>query len=306
MRERKLAVCTGTAPLAPEDRVELLAVLATDPDELIAQRAAGVLLSQPHAAFLAALARPDAAQQLFRHCAKNLADKPEIADALARNPHCPAEVLLPVVRYLTTSAVQALMEDLDRLSAAPALAAAMATSHSITAEQRRELQELQQESSDPAAIEEAVIAAEPDRVKRQTLLQRLARMRVVERVQLALKDNREERMALIRDPCKVVQRAVLQSSRITDREVEAYAAMANLSEEVLRLIGNSRNFCKNYTVVRNLLNNPKTPLEITLHLLPNITSQDLKLLTLNRNIPDTLRTMAIRLRRKRSQMRQGG
>ncbi len=305
MRERKLAVCTGTAPLAPEDRVELLAVLATDPDELIAQRAAGALLSQPRAAFLAALARPDAAQQLFHHCAKNLADKPEIAGALARNAHCPAEVLIPVVRYLTASAVQALMEDLDRLSAAPALAAALATSASITAEQRRELQELQQESSDPAAIEEAVIAAEPDRVKRQTLLQRLARMRVIERVQLALKGNREERMALIRDPCKIVQRAVLQSSRITDREVEAYAAMANLSEEVLRLIGSSRNFCRNYAVVRNLLNNPKTPLEITLHLLPNITSQDLKLLTLNRNIPDTLRTMAIRLQRQRSQTRQG-
>ena len=280
-------------------------MLASDADELIAQRAAGALLSQPPAAILAALGRPDAAQQVFRYCAKHLADKPGVADALARNPHCPAEVLAPLARYFTAPAVQALMEDLDRLSNAPALAAALAASLSLTAEQRHELQELQQESSDPAAIKEAVSAAEPDRAKRQTLLERLARMRVVERVQLALKGNREDRMALIRDPCKVVQRAVLQSSRITDREVEAYSAMANLSEEVLRLIATNRNFRKNYTVVRNLLNNPKAPLEISLHLLPNLTAQDLKLLTLNRNIPDTLRTMAIRLRRKRSEMRQG-
>src|SRR3989449_4714749 len=133
---------------------------------------------------------------------------------------------------MTTAVLQGLMADLDRLSSTPALAAALATSPFLTAEQRLQLQELLQEESDPAALEEAVAAAEPDLVKRQSLLQRLAHMRVPERVQLALKGNREERMTLIRDPCKVVQRAVLQSPRITDREVEAFAAMANLNDEV--------------------------------------------------------------------------
>ena len=304
-RARKVAVCSGTASLALEERVELLAVLAGDADEIIAQRAAGALLSQPLDAVLAALAQADAAQQLFRYCANNLVHKPGIADALAKNPHCPAELLVPAARYFGTSAVQALMEDLDRLSTVPALAAVLAASSSLSADQRRELQELQQGPSDPSAIEEAVAAAEPDRAKRQTLLERLSRMRVIERVQLALKGTREERMALIRDPCKVVQRAVLQSARISDREVEAYAAIASLSEEVLRLIGNNRNFLKNYMVVRNLVNNPKTPLEISLHLLPNLTAQDLKLLTTNHNISDTLRKMAIRLHRQRSEARQG-
>lgn len=244
-------------------------------------------------------------QQLFRYCAKNLVGKPGIADALANNPQCPALLLVPAVKYLSTSAVQALLENLDRLSSTPVLAAALATSPSITAEQRRELQELQQESTSPAALEEALAAIEPDRVKRQTLLQKLARMHVVERVQLALKGGSEDRMALIRDPCKVVQRAVLQSPRLSDREVEVYATMASLSEEVLRLIGTNRHFQKNYTIMRNLVNNPKTPLDISLHLLPNINDQDLKMLTTNRNIPETLRTMAMRLRRQRSQVRQG-
>ena len=244
-------------------------------------------------------------QQLFRYCAKNLVGKPGIADALANNPQCPALLLVPAVKHLSTSAVQALLENLDRLSSTPILAAALATSPSITAEQRRELQELQQESTSPAALEEALAAIEPDRVKRQTLLQKLARMHVVERVQLALKGGSEDRMALIRDPCKVVQRAVLQSPRLSDREVEVYATMASLSEEVLRLIGTNRHFQKNYTIMRNLVNNPKTPLDISLHLLPNINDQDLKMLTTNRNIPETLRTMAMRLRRQRSQVRQG-
>ena len=290
--------------------MDLLAVLAQDADEQVAQRAAGALLTQPVETYLAALERPVASggctPQLVIFCAKNLLEKPGMADALARKPECPGELLAPAASRLNATAVQTLLEDLDRLSAAPALAAALATSTSLTAEQRQQLQELQQDApASLAELEEAAAVAESDRAKRQTLLQRLSRMRVVERVQFALKGNREERMTLIRDPCKVVQRAVLQSSRITDREVEAFAAMANLSEEVLRLIGRSRNFIKNYSVVRNLMNNPKTPLDISLHLLPTLTAQDLKMLTSNKNIPDTLRTMAIRLQRQRKEVRQG-
>jgi hypothetical protein len=113
-------------------------------------------------------------------------------------------------------------------------------------------------------------------------------------------------MALIRDPCRVVQRAVLQSSQLNDREGETFAAMANLSEEVLRVIATNRSFLRNYTIVRNRVNNPKTPLEISLHLLPNIMAQDLKMLTTNKNVGDGLRTAAIRLHRKRNQERSGG
>jgi len=290
--------------LDPEERVELLAVLAADADELIAERAAGALLSQPESAFPAALARTDAAPQLFEFCAKYLIDRPGMAGALANNPNCPPELLAATVPHMTTAVLQGLMADLDRLSSTPALAAALATSPFLTAEQRLQLQELLQEESDPAALEEAVAAAEPDLVKRQSLLQRLAHMRVPERVQLALKGNREERMTLIRDPCKVVQRAVLQSPRITDREVEAFAAMANLNDEVLRLIAMSRKFMKNYTVLRNLMNNPKSPLDITLHLLPSLNEHDLKLLTTNKNVPETLRTSANRLQFQRKKVRE--
>ena len=270
---------------------------------MISERAAGALLSQPNEAILAALAKPGAVPQLFHYCAKYLADQPGVADAMAKSVHCPAACLVVVSSHLTAGAVQALMDDLDRLSSTPGVAAALAGSSSLTGEQRLLLEELQQGSSDEAALAEAVAAAEPDRAKRQTLLQRLTRMRVVERVQLALKGGREERLALIRDPCRVVQRAVLQSPRITEREAESFAAMANLSEEVLRLIAANRKFRKNYTVVRNLVQNPKTPLDVSLHLLPSVTPQDLKMLTANRNIPETLRTTATKLHRQRSQTR---
>lgn len=299
-----MAVCAGSVSLPAEERAELLAVLAADADEALAERAAGVLLTQTAETLCAALQRAETTPQIFQFCARHLVERAGIADAMALSPSCPVESLLPAVKHLSTSAVQTLMDDLDRLSSAPALAAALALSSSLTVEQRHQLQELQQETSDPAAIREAVQATDLDPAKRITLLQRLARMRVVERVQLALKGNREERLALIRDPCRIVQRAVLQSARLTDREVEAFAAMANLSEEVLRLIGTNRKFRKNYAVQISLLNNPKTPLDVSLHLLPNVTVQDLKMLILNKNIPETVRVMATRLNRQRNLARQ--
>jgi hypothetical protein len=141
---------------------------------------------------------------------------------------------------------------------------------------------------------------EPDATKRQTLLQKMAKMNVVQRIQRAVKGGREERLFLIKDPNKIVQRAVLQSPRLTDLEVESFAAMANVSQEVLRIISVNRVFMKNYVVVKNLTKNPKTPLDVSLHLLPRLTPIDLKFLTGNKNIPETLRSTALKLQRSRT------
>src|ERR1700730_14561761 len=304
-QERKVAICAGAASFAPEDRIELLAILAADPDENVRQNAAAALLTQPLPNVIAALARTDAAPEMFAYCAAEFPRRPGVADALARNPTCPIEVLRPIVRYLSVTAVQDLFEDLDRMSTSPALVAALIESTVVSAEQRAQLVELQRQDLESVdACLEAAELAEPDAAKRQTLLQKISHLRVVERVQLAMKGTREARTLLIRDSCRVVQRAVLQSPQLTGCEVEGFAAMTSLSDETLRLIASNRKFRKNYTVTRALINNPKTPLEISLHLLPSITPQDLKLLTTNKNIPDTLRTSALRLQRKRSDDRK--
>jgi len=301
-----MAVCSGSAGLAPAERAELLTVLSEDADNAVRERAENALLSQPADTFAAALAGDVPAIQLFRYCGRNLVDKPEIATALIKSPRCPIQFLTSAARALPTSIAQELMQDLDRLSSNRALVAALAGSPSITAEQRQQLEELLADKPESeSTFAQAVADIDATSQQRATLLQRLAGMRVVERVQLALKGNREERMALIRDPCKVVQRAVLQSSRLTDREVETFSSMASLTDEVLRIIAKSRNFRRNYTVVINLMNNPKTPLDITLHMLPNVTAPDLKKLASNRNISDTLRAAAVRLQMQRSQNRSG-
>jgi hypothetical protein len=305
-RERKIAVCAGGAHLAPADRAEILAVLAGDADEMVAARAQDAILSQPVESFVEAIKRDRALPALLSFAAKNLADKPGVCDAMVQNKNCPAEYLIPVVRHLSTANVQALMEELDRVSESPALASALEQSSSLTIDQKNQLHELHGPSNpiDEAALAEAAAAVESDLARRQTLIQRLAKMTVAQRVQFAMKGGSEARRTLIRDNNKVVQRAVLQSPRLTDQEVEAFASMSSLTDEILRLIANNRNFRKNYTVVRNLINNPKTPLDVSLHMLPILNAIDLKRLTTNKNVPETLRTTANKLHRTRLEFKK--
>jgi hypothetical protein len=305
-RERKLAICAGGAHLAPADRAELLAVLAGDADEMVSERAQDAILSQPIESFVEAIKREQALPALLSYAGKHLADKPGVCDAMVQNKNCPAEYLIPVVRHLSVIGIQSLMEELDRVSESPALASALEHSTSLTVDQKNQLHELHGPGApiDEAALAEAAAAAEPDAARRQTLLQRLAKMTVAQRVQFAIKGGSDARRTLIRDSNKVVQRAVLQSPRLTDQEVEAFASMSSLTDEILRLIANNRNFRKNYTVVRNLINNPKTPIDVSLHMLPILNAIDLKRLTTNKNIPETLRTTANKLHRTRLEFKK--
>jgi hypothetical protein len=302
-RERKIAVCSGAAHVLAADRAEILAILAHDADEVVANRAQDALLSQPIESLIEALARETALPLLFAYAAKNLADKRGVGDAMVRNKNCAAEYIVPMVRSLSTESIQILMEELDRVSESQALAAALEHSTSVTAAQKAQLHELRGTAIDTGALAEAALEAEPDLGKRQTLLQRLATMTVAQRVQFAIKGGSEARRTLIRDSNKVVQRAVLQSPRLTDQEVEAFASMSSLTDEILRIIAKNRNFRKNYVVVRNLMNNPKTPLDVSLHMLPILNALDLKRLCMNKNIPETLRTTANKLQLQRQTKR---
>lgn len=135
--------------------------------------------------------------------------------------------------------------------------------------------------------------------ERVTVLARIARMSVKDRIRFALKGTREVRMILIRDPNRPVCAAVIMNPRITDQEIETIAALKSVNEEVLRLIGMSRQWTRSYTVIHNLVRNPKTPVALSLNFLNRIQSRDLRGLGQNKNIPEVVRTMANRMYMKR-------
>ena len=131
--------------------------------------------------------------------------------------------------------------------------------------------------------------------KRENTLQKINHLDVKGRIQLALKGNKEERSILIRDGTKVVALAVLDAPKISDGEVETFASQKNVLEAVLRQIPLKRRFMKNYIVVRNLVFNPRTPLDLSLGLMKNLLLQDLKNLSNNKEVSDTIRKLGLKM-----------
>jgi hypothetical protein len=130
---------------------------------------------------------------------------------------------------------------------------------------------------------------------RENALQKINRLDVKGRIQLALKGNKEERSLLIRDGTKVVALAVLEAPKLSDGEVEKFASQKNVLEAVLRQIPLKRRFMKNYKVVRNLVANPRTPLDLGLGLMKNLLIADLKNLSGNKEVSETIRKLALKM-----------
>ncbi|MCU1272125.1 MAG: hypothetical protein JWN74_3419 [Acidobacteriaceae bacterium] len=136
---------------------------------------------------------------------------------------------------------------------------------------------------------------------RGSVLQKIAKLDVKGRIQLAMKGSKEERAILVRDGTKIVALAVLDSPKITDSEVERFANQKNVLEALLRAIPMKRRFMKNYSVVRNLVCNPRTPLDVSLGLMKNLLIQDLRNLSGNREVSDTVSKLALRMFKQKTE-----
>jgi hypothetical protein len=144
-------------------------------------------------------------------------------------------------------------------------------------------------TSDPNAPE----GEGPEEPEEETRL--MSSLAIADRLKLATKGTREQRAQLIRDANRIVATAVLTSPKLSESEVESFAKMGNVSEDVLRIIGTHRSWLKNYGIVHALTRNPKTPPAISMHLMNRLTEKDIKMLATDRNVPEMLRLSARRI-----------
>jgi len=245
----------GTLPLPTAETIEVLVFLAGDPDDNIRTTAYLALQTWKTEELNAALSDPAAPIEVLEFAANQMVSgRKEMADAMLANSALPRE----------------LRDRIQRIAAQEQKAPADAS---------------------PPEPEPPVPGAEKEG-ERITLLQRIGRMSAAEKIKAALTGNQEERLLLIRDSNKIVARAVLQSPKLSDMEIENYASMKNVTEEVLRLIAMNRKFMKSYSVMRQLVNNPRTPIDVSLPMLNRLNERDLKGLMINKNVAEVLRGMA--------------
>lgn len=245
----------GNLPASLAEKIEILVILTADGEEAIRHQALQTLQNWDPTELREVLADPLTPLPVLEFAAENLAaNREELAEALRLN----------------ASFDPALREELlARLNAGEPSLSPVA----------------------PEAIPPSADSTEEDQPQ-QTTLQKISRMTPSEKIKCALTGSQEDRFILIRDGNKAVARAVIQSPKLSEAEVEAFASMTNIPEEALRLIASNRAFMKSYAVLRALVNNPKTPLDVTLPLIPRLNARDMKTLSVNRNIPDALRVTA--------------
>jgi len=142
---------------------------------------------------------------------------------------------------------------------------------------------------DDPLIDTAGAEEEGEEGERLSGTQELAAMNFPQRLRAAMKGSREQRAILIRDPNKLICASVLSSPKVSVPEVETFARMQNVSEDVLRIIGSNRAWLKSYGVILALTKNPKTPLALSMNLMTRLTARDLAKLSVDRNVPEALR-----------------
>ena len=129
----------------------------------------------------------------------------------------------------------------------------------------------------------------------ETMLLKIQKLSVAERIHLALRGGREIRSILVKDPNKEVMYSVLENQKITDSEIEMIARNRSVPEEVLRRITKNREWMKKYAIVYALVTNPKTPPGISLSLVSTLRIKDLTILESNKNIAEVVRSVAKKL-----------
>jgi hypothetical protein len=162
-----------------------------------------------------------------------------------------------------------------------------------------ELEDLGESQLDAAVLQQLQEeGASEDQLR---LAERLLTMSVADKVQLALKGNREARSVLIREASKLIQEAVIKSPKITEKEIESFSTMRSLSQDVLRQIAQNREYTRNYLIAHNLVKNPRTPQPNAIQLMANLQSRDLKFLMKDKGVGEAIRRQARILIQKREQ-----
>lgn len=154
-------------------------------------------------------------------------------------------------------------------------------------------QSLQESESDP--VPTAQQENHPDNDKELTLTQRVQFMTVGEKIKLAFKGDKESRTLLLKDTNREIYMSVLENPGLKETEVEMITKNTATNADILRAIGKNREWSSNRNIMRNLVRNSKTPVELSIRFLPRMNFKDLEFIAKSRNLPMAVRTNAKRL-----------
>lgn len=141
---------------------------------------------------------------------------------------------------------------------------------------------LQDEAEDTHEVDDE--GEEKLRDKFVPIYRQIAEMTVTQKIRRAMLGSAAERLILVRDPNRLVSSAAAKSPLMRENEAVQISASRAVSEEVLRVIAQNREFTRNYQVKLNLISNPRTPFTFATRLIPHLRENDLRALSKSKNV----------------------
>jgi hypothetical protein len=316
----KLSAARGVLPLSRAELVRVLVFLVGeggDDDITVRDEAAATLAAITDDELVALVIDPATPADVLDHFGGMPGASPAVRNAILANPSTPDQTMRRMIPSLSTPQIDDLLLNQRRLIDTPALLDLLELNPASTALQRSRMEEIRRHflarpeplhhEPKPAAVEApaetpaAEIAPEDapgktvERIEEEedkVAAMRIMRLTTAEKVKLAFRASREERMILIRDTSRSVQSAVLDCPMLTDQDVEQFARMRTVSDEVLRTIAGNRSWMKNYHITLSLATNPKTPVRISMNLVTQLNARDLRAVVVDKNVPEAVRRQA--------------
>ncbi|MDJ0785849.1 MAG: hypothetical protein QNK05_03520 [Myxococcota bacterium] len=338
--ESRRIAAGGALPLPPVELATVLFALTHDPDASVKERAQKSLEELPDNVCNTVLSSEESQAPVLSYLAHAYKDDADRSERLSLNPSCDDRTICFLASLPHRRVVDIVASNQQRLLRCPEIVDALgdnpltgrATIDRILSflGLERPAAEVVEDSEDDAlpppteiTDEDALDAlkqllgddasefapelladheGELDEEEEGSLLSMVSKMSVMQRVKLARMGNKEARSLLVRDRNKIVASAAIRSPKMTDNEVEAIAKARNVSDEVLRVVANNRDWTRNYQVKLGLATNPKCPVPTALKFLNYLQERDLRNIMKSKDVATPVSTHARRLLQKKGKI----
>jgi hypothetical protein len=338
-RDVVATIARGFLPLGQEDLIGVLVYCSTLDDAEIAGYAQQALTEVPtRALFEFASNEQVDPQHLIRLL--GVTHENLVIEALIRNKAVPDAAITDLARRADAAVQEVIVINQARIIRAPEILEALLENPALSPDARRRaletkeeffekkarLEQLEAEDEEEPELIEAPLeviqdllehaAQEPEAApaslvqltdgeqgdpKKMVLWRRLMFMSIAEKVMVAYRGDRTARMLLVRDRNKLICSAVMRNPRMTEREAESIASMRNVEDEVLRILGQRRDWMSKYPIMLTLVRNPKAPVGVVLPFINRLTLRDLKALKDDRGVQAIVRDVARKVYLMRTQ-----
>lgn len=262
--EERISRLGNAAALEPFDRLMLVFCLMRDQDQTVKDAAQAAFSSLPGETLLAVAGSQDAHPAVLDTIAKIHFQGEGIAEALLEN-----ELLSPAARSFLERVV------LQRAGAAQPTAGAPSP---------------EQEGPDEADV--TVDEESEEFLSKFKMAQMLG---ISEKIKMALTGDKEWRSILVKDANKLVSGSVIKNPRITEAEIVALLKSGIQNDEIMRLICANKEWVKNYSIRKALVDNHRTPIQNALRYLATLNEKDIAGYAKSKNVSSVISTQAKRI-----------